>query len=169
MANRSEELVKRFEDAIKEFAKTVESCTDAQWRAICNAEGWTVGQVAQHVAGQFPLEMEYVTAAAEATPMPAYSWDDVNGKNEARARQNRSAARSDVLKELHAGAATVSRYLRALSDEQLDRTAALPLADDVIVSTQQLIESGILIEHVTEHLESIRGAAKTAAAAGSNS
>lgn len=47
---------------------------------------------------------------------------------------------------------------RALSDEQLDRTGALPLADGASVSTQQLIEGGVLIGHVTGHLASIRAA-----------
>jgi len=164
MSKRSEALANRLEQAVEEFAKTIESCTDAQWRAVCNAEGWTVGQTAQHVAGQFPLEMEYVTAVAEGNPMPSYSWDDVNSKNEARAEKNASTTRSDVLKELRARAASTSTYIRALSDEQLDRTAALALADGAIVSTQQVIESGILIEHVTGHLESIRAGAGTVAA-----
>ena len=163
MAKRSEALAKQFQQAVDEFVRTIDSCTDAQWRAVCDAEGWTVGQVAQHVAGQFPLEMEYVTACAEGTPMPGYSWADVNGKNETRAGENTSVTKSDVLKELAAGADSVRVYLRALSDEQLDRTAALALADGAVLSTEQLIRSGILIEHVTEHLESIRGAARTTA------
>ena len=32
-----------------------------------------IAGVAQHVSGQFPLEMEYITAAAEGKQMPAYS------------------------------------------------------------------------------------------------
>lgn len=46
----------------------------------------------------------------------------------------------------------------ALSDEQLDRTAPLALADGAGVSAQQLIEGGVLIEHVRGHLNSIRAA-----------
>ena len=63
-----------------------------------------------------------------------------------------------MLKELRAGAASVSSYIRALSDGQLDRTGTLGLAGGATVSTQQLIEGGVLIAHVTEHLASIRSA-----------
>ena len=158
MSQRATELSEQFEQAVAEFGKTVEGCSDAQWAAVCNAEGWTVAQTAQHVSGQFPLEMEFITAAAEAKPMPAYTWDDINSKNESRAGKNSSASKADVLKELRTGAASTAAYIRALSDEQLDRTGSLGLADGASVSTQQLIEGGVLIAHVTGHLESIRGA-----------
>ena len=161
MSQRSTDLAEQFEQAVAEFRKTVEECSEAQWAAVCNAEGWTVAQTAQHVSGQFPLEMEFITAAAEAKPMPSYTWDDINGKNESRAGENSSASKADVLKELQTGAASTAAYIRALSDEQLDRTGSLGLADGASVSTQQLIEGGVLIAHVTGHLESIRGARAT--------
>lgn len=158
MGKRSEVLAGQFEQAVADFAKAVEARSDMQWAAICNAEGWTVAQTAQHVSGQFPLEMEFITAAAEGKPMPAYSWDDINGKNDSRAKKNISVNKADVVKELQDGAASTAAYIRALSDEQLDRTGSLPLADGAAVSTQRLIEGGVLIDHVTGHLESIRSA-----------
>jgi len=158
MGKRSSELASRFEHAVADFTKALEECSDAQWAAICDAEGWTVGQTAQHVAGQFPLEMEFIIAAAEGKAMPAYTWDDVNSKNEGRAARNRAVTRVAVLQELRAGAATTAAYLRGLNDEQLDRSGALSLADGASVTAQQLIGGGVLIAHVTAHLESIRGA-----------
>ncbi len=158
MSNRSAALANQFEQAVAAFAKNVEACSDTQWSAICNAEGWTVGQTAQHVSGQFPLEMEFITAAAEGKPLPAYNWDDINGKNDGRAAKNSAVGKDAVLRELREGAASTAAYVRALTDEQLDRTGALPLADGAVVSTQQLIEGGVLIAHVTGHLESIRAA-----------
>lgn len=158
MGTRSDTLAGQFEQAVADFAKAVEGCSDAKWSAVCNAEGWTVAQTAQHVSGQFPLEMEFITAPAEGKPMPAYTWADINGKNDDRAGKNGSVTRADVLRELRDGAASTAAYIRALSDEQLDRTGALGLADGAAVSTQQLIEGGVLIGHVTGHLESIRSA-----------
>lgn len=158
MSQRSNELAKQLEAAVTEFGKTVEGCSDAQWAAVCNAEGWTVAQTAQHVSGQFPLEMEFVTAAAEARPLPVMSWDQLNSKNDGRAGKNSSVTKADVLKELRTNAATAAAYIRGLSDEQLDRTGTLSLADGASVSTLQLIEGGVLIAHVTGHLESLRGA-----------
>ena len=156
MDQRAVKLAEQFDQAVAEFAKTVEGCSDTQWAAVCNAEGWTVAQTAQHVSGQFPLEMEFINAAAEGKPLPAYTWDDINGKNDGRARKNLSVGKADVLKELRDGAASTAAYIRALSGEQLDRTGSLGLADGASVSTQQLIEGGVLIDHVNGHLQSIR-------------
>ena len=156
--SRANDLADQFEAAVAEFAKAVDACSDAQWKAVCNAEGWSVAQTAQHVSGQFPLEMEFITAAASGKPLPSYTWDDINGKNDSRAAKNAAATRADVVKELRAGAASTAAYIRALSDEQLDRTGALGLAGGASVSTQQLIQGGVLTEHVTGHLESIRSA-----------
>ena len=159
MSARSEALATQFDSAVDEFAKAIESCSDAQWRATCGDEGWSVGATAQHVAGQFPLEMEYITASAEGRPLPEYTWDDVNGKNDGRAAKNAACSKADVLQLLRADAPGVSAYVRALSDEQLDHASPLRLADNAMATTQQLIEGGVLIAHVNGHLASIRAAA----------
>lgn len=157
MGERSEQLAQRFEQAVADFGKAVEACSDQKWQAV-TGEGWTVAAAAQHVAGQFPLEREYISAAAEGREAPPYSWDDINGKNDTRAAANTACGKSDVLSLLKDGSASMAAYLRGLSDDQLDRTIALPLADGAQVSTQQLIEGGVLIEHVTAHMQSISSA-----------
>jgi hypothetical protein len=157
MGSRSAELADQFEKAVADLASTVEACSDEHWKKT-TVEGWTVAATAQHVAGQFPLEMEFITASAEGRPLPAYSWEDINGKNDPRAAANMAATKADVLALLKSGAASTSKYLRGLSDEQLDRTSPLKLADNAMVSTQQLIEGGVLIAHVTGHMESIKNA-----------
>ena len=156
MGKRSEDLAAQFEKAVDELAKTIEGCSDAQWQANCSDEGWSVCSTAQHVSGQFPLEMEYITAAAEGKPAPGYSWDDINGKNDSRAEKNKNVSRADVIRELRDGAKSTAAYVRGLSDEQLDRTLKLPLAGGADVSTEQLLLGGVLIDHVNGHLKSIR-------------
>jgi hypothetical protein len=158
MGQRATQLADQYDQAVADFAKAIESCTEAQWASICNAEGWTVAQTAQHVAGQFPLEMTFITACAEGRDLPALTWDELNSKNETRAADNAKVTQSAVVKELRERAAPTSAYVRALSDEQLDRTGKLGLADGAEVSTEQLILGGVLIAHVTGHLESIRAA-----------
>ena len=155
MGSRAESLTDKFEQAVAEFASTIERIPDEKWSAKGGSEGWTVAGVAQHVSGQFPLEMQYITAAAESKPMPSYSWDDINGMNESRAEKNSSASKADVLRELREGAASTAAYVRGLSDEQLERTAALALAGGASVSAQQLIEGGVLIDHVLGHMKSL--------------
>ena len=157
MGERAESLASQFEQAVNDFAQTIEQIPDDKWSAQGGPEGWTIASVAQHVSGQFPLEMQYITAAAEGKEMPAYSWDDINGMNESRAEKNSAASKAEVLRELRDGAASTAAYVRALSDEQLDRTGALALAGGASVSAQQLIEGGVLIDHVRGHMKSLQG------------
>lgn len=158
MGTRTEALASQFEKAVADLAKTIEEVPDDKWAATGGPEGWTIAGLAQHVSGQFPLEHEYIAAAAEGQEAPGYSWDDINGKNDSRAAKNSQASKADVLAELKAGAAREAAYIRGLNDDQLDRTLKLPLAGGADVSTEQLIMGGVLIEHVTGHNESIRSA-----------
>jgi hypothetical protein len=157
MGTRSEALAADFEAACAELAGEIKGLPETKWGAV-GPEGWTVAQLAQHVAGQFPLEMEYITAAAEGRPLPSYDWDDINRKNDDRAAGEAGVSKDDVLKTLSEGQASVAAYLRNLSDEQLDRKGRLALANDAEVSTEQLILGGVLIDHVRGHLQSIRAA-----------
>lgn len=151
-------MADRYAQVIAELTQTIEACTDGQWAAICGGEGWTVAATAHHLGAQLPLEREYLDAAANGTPMPTYTWDDINGLNERRAKENAGCSKADALKLIRDNTAATTAWVRGLSDEQLDRTASLPLAGGATVTTQQLIEGGILIEHATAHLASIRAA-----------
>jgi uncharacterized damage-inducible protein DinB len=159
MGTRAQALADQFDQAFADLAKTVEAASEKQWAATCGDEQWSVAATAQHVGAQLPLEREYLSAAAEGRDMPAYTWEDINGMNEKRAKEQSAASKADVLKLLRDGGASMAAYVRGLSDEQLDRTASLPLAGGAQVTTEQLLTGGVLIEHATAHLASIRAAA----------
>ena len=159
MGTRSERLATEFEQAVADFVAAVQGCSDAGWSAVCNAEGWTVAQLAQHLSGGFSLEMEFVTAAADGRPLPAYSWDEINRLNDDRAVKNATTTQADVLREVRDGADATRAYIQALSDQQLDASGSLVLADGAAVTTQYLIKF-VLIDHFHGHLESIRAAGR---------
>jgi hypothetical protein len=158
MGSRANALADQFEQALASFAKAVQDHPDEKWSATTE-EGWTAAALAQHVSGQFPLEMEYITAAAEGKASPAYSWDDINGKNDGRAAANSTATKDQVLAELRDSGGSVASYIRGLSDEQLDATLSLPLAGGADVSTEQLLLGGVLIDHVNGHLKNLQAVA----------
>ncbi|HUF52202.1 MAG TPA: DinB family protein [Dehalococcoidia bacterium] len=158
MGERSEAIANDFEKAVAEFRETIQQVPESKWSAVAEAEGWTVAQLAEHVAGQFPLEMEFITAGAEGKDLPAYSWDDINNKNDTRAANNASATKEQVLSTLEQHAPNVTAYIRGLDDSQLDNKRPLGLANGAEVTTQQLLEGGVLIDHVRGHLASIRSA-----------
>jgi len=158
MGERSSALAVQFEQAIAELAETIQQVPADRWVSARTPEGWTVAATAQHVSGQFPLEMEYLSAAAEGRDLPSYTWDDINARNNSRAARNTAATKEDVLDELRGYATSTAAFLRGLSDGQLDRKSPLALAGGAEVSLQQLIEGGVLIDHVRTHLASIRAA-----------
>jgi len=158
MGQRGTALADQFEQLVTELAEAIDKYPEERWQASHGPEGWNVAATAQHVSGQFPLEMEYITAGAEGRPLPTYSWDDINAKNDGRAAKNTSVSKAEVLRELREGAASVAAYVRNLSDDQLDHKSPLPLAGGAEVALQQLIEGGVLIDHVRAHLASIRAA-----------
>lgn len=159
ITERSAALAEQFEKAVADFALAVEACPDNKWNAVCE-DPWSVAQVAQHVAGQFPLESEFIFPAAEGRALPDYTLADINSKNDARAATSKDVTKADVLTALREGGARLATYIRALSDDQLDRASALPVAGGASVTTQQILEGPILIDHVGgSHLASIRAMA----------
>ena len=97
MGQRAAALADQYEQVLAELAKTVEGLPDATWRAICGDERWTVAATAHHVGAQLPLEREYITAAAEGREMPAYTWDDINGRNAQHAQDFASCTKEQAL------------------------------------------------------------------------
>ena len=160
MGQRSTKLAERFEHAVAEFETAVQAVPDDKWNAVCEAP-WTTAQVAAHIAGQFGLESEIFMPAADGDkPLSSFTWDEVNGRNDARAAAEINATKAGVLKTIRDGAKPIAAYIRGLSDEQLDRKNPLSLADGAEVTTQQLLEGGVLIDHVGGgHLASIRAMA----------
>jgi len=156
MGARASALADQFQQQIDELAKAIEQCPADKWGALCGEEQWTVAATAHHVAVQFPLEMEYLLACSTGTPMPSRTWDDINAWNGRHAQQFSAISKEEALKALRQNSAPVAAWVRALTDEQLDRTAPLPLADGANVSTEQLVLGGVLIDHARAHAASIR-------------
>lgn len=158
MGQRSNALADDFERAMGDLEAAVEKCSAAQWNAACPGEEWTVGVTAQHIVGQFPLEFEFLAPISEGKALPAYSWADINGKNDSRAEREKAVSQADVLALLRSERPRIAAWLRGLSDEQLDQKQSLALADGAEVSTQNLIEGGVLIDHVRGHTKNIQAA-----------
>ena len=158
MGQRSAALAEDFERAMSDLESAVEKCTDAQWNAACPGEEWSIGVTAQHIVGQFPLEFEFLKPISEGKALPPYSWADVNSKNDSRAEREKAVTKADVLALLRSEKPRVAGWLRGLTDEQLDHKKPLALADGAEVSTQNLIEGGVLIDHVRGHTKNIQAA-----------
>jgi uncharacterized damage-inducible protein DinB len=158
MGQRSEAIANQYKQAVDDLLAAVEAASDAQWKATCGDEQWTVAATAHHVGAQLPLEHEYLSAAADGKTMPAYTWDDINARNAKHAQEFASCSKAEAQKIIRENTAWIIDFVKGLSDEQLDRSSALPLAGGAQVTTEQLLMGGVLIEHATAHTASIRAA-----------
>jgi hypothetical protein len=156
MGSKGEQLAEQFEQSLADFVRTVESFPEDKWQSLCGDEGWTVAATARHVGYQWEIEKELIEGTAGTKPMPSYTWDDVNKRNADHAQQYSSASKTDVLGLLREKGPPMASLVRGLSDEQLNRKTPFPLADGAAVTPQQIIEGGVLIDHINAHLKSIR-------------
>ncbi len=154
MAERAEALAAKFEAANNDLIATVEAASDEQWKTNCADEGWSVGTIAHHAGGGYPLIAGLVGALASGADIPALTMDQIDQSNKEHAVEFASVNKDETLEMLRTGGAAAAVAVRDLSDEQLDRSTEV-LAGAPAMTTEQAIE-GILIGGTTGHLASIK-------------
>ena len=154
MSERAEELARRFERVIGQLLAAAERCSDAQWRAVCAAEGQSIGETVHHVAHWFPPELERIELLAAGRELPYLNAAMIDRENARHAGRYTGCAREETTALLRRNAATVAAAIRSLGDEQLDRVGQY-LEGGTVGPVEVLVER-VLIAHPREHLASIR-------------
>jgi hypothetical protein len=154
MGARGEQLASTYEQACREFNNMVDKLSDADWKKL-TTEKWTVAAVAHHVAGGHAAISGLVQVIAKGQPLPALTMDMIHANNAKHAKDFENASKTETLSLLKENSTKAAGIVRGLSDAELDRTA--PLLGGPPMSAAQAVE-GILINHVNEHLGSIRAA-----------
>jgi hypothetical protein len=154
MGARAEQLAKKFGESCGEFTKLVEGLSDADWKKVTSAEKWPVGCVAHHVAGGHARISGLLNLVAKGQPLPKLTRDLVNENNAKHAAEHANPDKAETLELFRANGAKAAAMVRGLSDVELDRSGTV-LTDLPAMTVHQAIE-GILINHVQEHLGSIR-------------
>ena len=154
MGARAEKLAKKFDESCGEFTKVLGGLSDADWKNVTAAEKWSVGCVAHHVAGGHGRISGLLHMFAKGQPLPKLTRDLVNENNAKHAVEHANPDKAETLELCRTNGAKASAIVRGLSDAELDRSGTV-LTDIPAMTVQQAIE-GILINHVHEHLGSIR-------------
>ena len=154
MSARAESLATQFEAKAAEMTALISNLSDADWKKTTSAEGWSVGITAHHVAGAHEAILGIVKTLASGQSIPNFTMAMLNDLNAKHAREHAGCTKAETLALHQRGAAAAAAGLRALSDAELDRRGTV-LAEAPPLTTQQAIE-GILINHIVEHLGSIR-------------
>jgi hypothetical protein len=154
MSARAESLAKQFEARAAELRDTIQKLTDAEWKKVTTAEKWPVGVTAHHVAAGHEGIADIVKTVAAGQSLPGFTmamFDEMNAKH---AREHANCTRAETLALHDKGAAAAAAQVRRLSDAELDRSGTV-LAGMPAMTAQQVVE-GILINHINDHLGSIR-------------
>ncbi|HEY7653141.1 MAG TPA: DinB family protein [Methylomirabilota bacterium] len=154
MSARAESLAKQFEAKAAELTAALGKLTDADWKKVTAAEKWSVGVTAHHMAGAHEPIAGIVKTVAAGKSIPNFTMEMLHEGNAKHAREFANCTKAETLTLHQKGAAAAAATVRALSDAELDRSGTF-LAGAPAMTAQQVVE-GVLINHINEHLGSIR-------------
>ncbi len=156
MSTRAEELASKLEQINQECIEAVASAQNGGLGAICPAEGWTAAALGAHIgfAHQGILE-GLIKPAVEGREIPPFDLSAFDEPNAKFAAENAAMPQEQVIEVLREQGAKAVAYVRALSDDDLDRPTTLPTAGSAPATAHQVIE-WVLIGHPAEHGKSLR-------------
>ena len=120
----------------------------------CEAEGWTATAVAAHVALSQDFLIDRVRRIVEDEEFPPFDAAAFHGGNARAAEMNAGLVRAGYCLAAQPWSASIA-FVRGLSDDDLDRSRAIPVMGDNPTTAEQFIER-VLIGHAEAHLQSLR-------------
>jgi hypothetical protein len=154
---RSEALAARLEAGAAALAAFARGLSDAQWQTRVPKDGRKVGVVVHHVASVYPIELHLAQVLASGKPISDVTWDAVHAMNADHAKQNDGVTKDAALDLLAKNSATAAAGIRAFSDADLDRAAAVSLNSDAPLTCQFILEDHA-VRHSYHHLARIKAA-----------
>jgi hypothetical protein len=158
MSRRSELLAARIEEGAAGLAAFVEGLSDAQWTTPTSpTDRRTVGQIVNHVALVYPIEVDLARAIASGKSVTDVTWQVVAEVNAGHAKEHAKVTKAEALDLLRKNSRQAADAVRAFTDEELDRAAPLSLSFGAPVTAQFVVEDHAL-RHSWHHLARIRTA-----------
>ena len=154
MGAKGEALAKQFEAKANEAAVTLEKLSDSDWEKVTEAEKWTVGVTAHHLAGGLEAVSGIITGIVAGKAPGNFTMGMLDQMNAQHAKEHANCTKAETAALLKKGAATAAAVVRGLSDEQLAKSGIV-FTGVPPMTAEQLVQRG-LIMHIDEHLGSIR-------------
>jgi uncharacterized protein (TIGR03083 family) len=154
MGAKSEALARQFEAKAQATVDLLETLSDADWKATTEAERWTVGVTAHHLATVFEPIAGMITGVASGQAQGGLTMALIDEMNARHAQEHADCTRAETIALFRRSATTAAAVVRGLKDDQLARSAAV-FADAPPMTAEQIITGGLLT-HVDEHAGSIR-------------
>jgi hypothetical protein len=158
MSTRAEQLATRIEEGAAGLAAFAEQLSDAEWTMPTSAtDRRTIGQIVNHVALVYPIEIDLAGAVAGGNAVTEVTWPVVANLNAGHATEYAKVTKAEALALLRKNSQQAADAVRGFSDEQLDRSAPFSLCYGAPVTAQFVIEDHAL-RHSWHHLSRIRAA-----------
>jgi hypothetical protein len=158
MSRRAELLAARIEEGAAGLAAFVEGLSDAEWGTPTSpTDRRTVGQIVNHVALVYPIEIDLARAIGSGKAVTDVTWQIVAGLNASQATEHAKVTKAEALNLLRKNSREAAEAVRGFSDEQLDGAAPFSLSFGAPVTAQFVIEDHAL-RHSWHHLARIRTA-----------
>ena len=157
MNHRSEALASRLEAGSAALAAFAATLSETEWETRVPKDGRKIGVVVHHVASVYPIEIHLASLLAAGQPITAVTWDAVAAMNRDHAKDYDGITKEAALSLLATNSAAAAAAIRALSDEQLDRSAPVSLNGDAPLTCQFMLEDHA-VRHSYHHLAAIRAA-----------
>ena len=158
MSRRAASLAARIEEGAAGLAAFAERLSEAEWRTPTSVtDRRTVGQIVNHVALAYPIEIDLARAIASGNAVTDVTWQVVAELNANHAREYAAVTKAEAVELLRNNSRQAAETVRALSDEELDRAAPFSLSFGAPVTAQFVIEDHA-VRHSWHHLARIRTA-----------
>ena len=158
MSRRAELLAGRIEEGAAGLVAFVEGLSDAEWETpVSSTDSRTVGQIVNHVALVYPIEVDLARAIANGNAVTDVTWQVVAELNAGHAREHDKVTKAAALELLRKNSRQAAEAVRTFSDEELDQAAAFSLSFGAPVTAQFVIEDHA-VRHSWHHLARIRTA-----------
>ena len=158
MSGRAELLANRIEEGSTGLAAFVEGLSDAEWGIPTSpTDRRTVGQIVNHVALVYPIEVDLARAIAGGNAVTDVTWEVVANLNAGHARDHAKVTKAEALHLLRKNSREAAVAVRGFTHEQLDQAAPFSLSYGAPVTAQFVIEDHA-VRHSWHHLARIRRA-----------
>ncbi len=158
MNHKANALVDRMRQVNAEVARVAEGCSDEQWTmSVVDNDSRPVGVLFYHIAVAYPFALDWVGKIVNGESLPALGRDALNTINAQHAKEQANISQAEALAYLQEVTEQVAEKLPTFTDEQLSRTAAIPLAGNQEFSGEWVVEA-FSISHAESHLAAINKA-----------
>jgi uncharacterized damage-inducible protein DinB len=158
MSRRAEMLASRVEEGAAGIMAFAEGLSDAEWEMPVSAtDRRTVGQIVNHVALVYPIEIDLARGIAGGNAVTHVTWEVVAELNAGHAREFAAVTKAEALDLLRKNSREAAEAVRGFTDEQLEQAAAFGLSYDAPMTAQFVLEDHA-VRHSWHHLAKIRKA-----------